>query len=313
MILYLRNKDTGQWESVPALVGPPGDTPYIGANGHWWIGETDTGVPARGEGSGDMLVETYDKDGSVAAAGGIAAYVEEHGGGAGGDLDGYAKETWVAENYQPKGSYLTEVPEGYAKKAEVPTHLHQLSGDSTHRTVTDEEKRTWNSKSDFSGNYSDLSGKPTIPTVDMKKADYDADGKVKAAGGIAAYVAANAGGSGGSVVTGEPTIGFEGSVSEIANRGVTYYKIGNVYFIKGAVGVSMSGTLVYINLRNLPFTKAMPLIGIVSECYTSTGGDQEHTYSMRWYNDYVRLEIRTERTISGMLEIAFSAVGYTES
>ena len=35
--------------------GVDGKTPFIGENGHWWIGETDTGVPARGAGSGDML------------------------------------------------------------------------------------------------------------------------------------------------------------------------------------------------------------------------------------------------------------------
>lgn len=28
--------------------GEDGLTPYIGANGHWWIGTTDTGVDARG-------------------------------------------------------------------------------------------------------------------------------------------------------------------------------------------------------------------------------------------------------------------------
>ena len=26
-----------------------GKTPFIGENGHWWIGDTDTGVPAQGE------------------------------------------------------------------------------------------------------------------------------------------------------------------------------------------------------------------------------------------------------------------------
>lgn len=46
----------------------------------------------------------------------------------------------------------------------VPTLLSQLSGDATHRTVTDAEKQTWNSKSNFSGNYNDLSNKPTIPS-----------------------------------------------------------------------------------------------------------------------------------------------------
>ena len=47
----------------------------------------------------------------------------------------------------------------------VPTKLSDLAADSSHRTVTDTEKATWNAKSNFSGNYADLSGKPTIPTV----------------------------------------------------------------------------------------------------------------------------------------------------
>ena len=42
----------------------------------------------------------------------------------------------------------------------VPTALSQLSGDSTHRTVTDAEKNTWNAKSNFSGKYNDLTDKP---------------------------------------------------------------------------------------------------------------------------------------------------------
>ena len=46
----------------------------------------------------------------------------------------------------------------------IPTQLSELSGDSTHRVVTDVEKTTWNNKSDFSGSYNDLTNKPTIPT-----------------------------------------------------------------------------------------------------------------------------------------------------
>ena len=64
----------------------------------------------------------------------------------------------------------------YYKKAEsdarymssdtdIPSQLSELSGDTTHRTVTDAEKAAWNAKSNFSGNYNDLSNKPTIPTV----------------------------------------------------------------------------------------------------------------------------------------------------
>lgn len=43
----------------------------------------------------------------------------------------------------------------------VPTLLSQLTGDATHRLVTDTEKSTWNAKSTFSGSYSDLTNVPT--------------------------------------------------------------------------------------------------------------------------------------------------------
>ena len=48
----------GEWQNLIALSalqgikgdkGDPGDTPYIGNNGNWWIGGTDTGVPATGD------------------------------------------------------------------------------------------------------------------------------------------------------------------------------------------------------------------------------------------------------------------------
>ena len=51
---------------------------------------------------------------------------------------------------------------------EIPKNLSDLQDDSEHRTVTDAEKQSWNNKSNFSGNYEDLQGKPTIPTVPTK-------------------------------------------------------------------------------------------------------------------------------------------------
>ena len=53
-----------------------------------------------------------------------------------------------------------------AKKSEVPTKVSDLIDDSDHRTVTDIEKAAWNAKSNFSGNYNDLTNKPTIPSTD---------------------------------------------------------------------------------------------------------------------------------------------------
>lgn len=48
----------------------------------------------------------------------------------------------------------------------IPTTLADLTEDSTHRVVTDAEKIAWNAKSNFSGNYNDLTNKPTIPSID---------------------------------------------------------------------------------------------------------------------------------------------------
>lgn len=70
---------------------------------------------------------------------------------------------------------VTEIPQEKVTEAvstymeenpiNVPKNLSDLKEDAEHRTVTDTEKQSWSNKSDFSGNYEDLRGKPTIPTV----------------------------------------------------------------------------------------------------------------------------------------------------
>lgn len=62
---------------------------------------------------------------------------------------------------------VTEAVSAYmeANPINVPKNLSDLKEDAEHRTVTDTEKQSWSNKSDFSGNYEDLRGKPTIPTV----------------------------------------------------------------------------------------------------------------------------------------------------
>lgn len=73
---------------------------------------------------------------------------------------------------------VTEIPQEKVAEAvstymeanpiNVPKNLSDLKEDAEHRTVTDTEKQSWDNKSDFSGNYEDLQGKPTIPTVPTK-------------------------------------------------------------------------------------------------------------------------------------------------
>lgn len=43
-------------------------------------------------------------------------------GGGEVDLSDYAKKEWVQDRYQPKGDYLTEIPDGYATIEQIPTH-----------------------------------------------------------------------------------------------------------------------------------------------------------------------------------------------
>lgn len=50
-VLYVRGKD-GAFHPIPTIKGKDGLTPYIGENGNWWIGDTDTGVRAEGTGGG---------------------------------------------------------------------------------------------------------------------------------------------------------------------------------------------------------------------------------------------------------------------
>lgn len=70
--------------------------------------------------------------------------------------------SWVHENAIFRENDLKELINN--NKAAIPKNLSQLTADSTHRVVTDTQINTWNNKSNFSGNYNDLSNKPTIPS-----------------------------------------------------------------------------------------------------------------------------------------------------
>ena len=50
-------------------------------------------------------------------------------------------------------------------KPTIPANLSELQDDTGHRTVSDTEKATWSNKSDFSGNYNDLSEAPDFKTI----------------------------------------------------------------------------------------------------------------------------------------------------
>lgn len=52
LILTLSDKTCIDAGSIPVTQGPPGidgETPFVGDNGNWWIGEKDTGFYAQGD------------------------------------------------------------------------------------------------------------------------------------------------------------------------------------------------------------------------------------------------------------------------
>lgn len=73
---------------------------------------------------------------------------------------------------------VTEAVSTYmeANPINVPKNLSDLKEDTEHRTVTDTEKQSWNAKSDFSGEYRDLRGKPELAewALQSKKPTYTA-------------------------------------------------------------------------------------------------------------------------------------------
>lgn len=89
-----------------------------------------------------------------------------------------ARNPDIIEQILTRLDNVTEIPQEKVTEAvstymeanpiNVPKNLSELKEDSEHRTVTDEEKQSWNDKSDFDGNYESLQGKPTIPTVPTK-------------------------------------------------------------------------------------------------------------------------------------------------
>lgn len=77
------------------------------------------------------------------------------------DLTNYVKRTELSIYYSKTEieSLLEELRDF------IPTRLSQLADDTSHRTVTDAEKESWNAKSTFSGSYTDLTNKPSIPSL----------------------------------------------------------------------------------------------------------------------------------------------------
>lgn len=81
---------------------------------------------------------------------------------------------WAKEEEKP--TYTAEEVGALPNTTVIPSKLSELTADDEHETVTKEEKQAWNAKSDFSGEYRDLRGKPELAewALQSKKPTYTA-------------------------------------------------------------------------------------------------------------------------------------------
>lgn len=75
---------------------------------------------------------------------------------------------------ETKPTYTHEEVGALSSSTHIPSTLEEMTDDQNHRTVSDAEKETWNNKSEFSGEYSDLKNIPEIKQLtDELKTKYD--------------------------------------------------------------------------------------------------------------------------------------------
>ena len=82
---------------------------------------------------------------------------------------------------ETKPTYTHDEVGALSSSTHIPSTLEEMTDDQNHRTVSDIEKETWNNKSEFSGEYSDLKNIPKIKQLtDELKAKYDAASDIAA-------------------------------------------------------------------------------------------------------------------------------------
>lgn len=75
---------------------------------------------------------------------------------------------------ETKPTYTHDEVGALSSSTHIPSTLEEMTDDQNHRTVSDIEKETWNNKSEFSGEYSDLKNIPEIKQLtDELKTKYD--------------------------------------------------------------------------------------------------------------------------------------------
>lgn len=151
------------------------------------------------------------------------------------DLETYATESWVSENYQPKGEYLTQVPAGYATEDYVKNKIAEaslsggnvdLSGYATKEEIPTKVSQLEND-SGYLTEHQDISGK--LDASALPEAINTALIQAKVSGDFD-------GEDGEDGATFTPTVDLDGNLSWTNNKGLSNPSIVNIKGPKGDTG-----------------------------------------------------------------------------
>lgn len=122
------NEALAQAKASGEFKGEPGYTPQKGID--YFDGEP--GEPGKTPEKGKDYFTDAEKQEIAEQAAKLVEIPEEDV-----DLTGYATEEWVSDGYQPKGEYLTEVPDGYAKTEDIPTKPEDIGAQPVGNYLTE--------------------------------------------------------------------------------------------------------------------------------------------------------------------------------
>ena len=137
-VVYQWDVNQAAWVNVGPLKGPRGDTPYIGSNGHWWIGTTDTNVAAQGAqgltpnigANGHWWIGTTDTGVNAKGDTGKSAYESAQEGGYTGTEAAFYAALAEVENKVNKSSdvFVTLLASGWDTSGDWPKYTLALAG-----------------------------------------------------------------------------------------------------------------------------------------------------------------------------------------
>ena len=122
--------DKGE-QGIPGEKGDKGDKGDTGATG----AQGEPGKDGADGKDGEDYVLTNEDKQEIAEMAAELVDVPDSGGNV--DLTGYATEKYVREYAQPKGDYLTEVPEGYAKTEDIPAKPEDIGAQPAGNYLTE--------------------------------------------------------------------------------------------------------------------------------------------------------------------------------